>query len=83
MFQELGASFIKLGQLLSTRQDMVGEKIAAEFEKLHDDNPPITYDEVKRIVERGSLTATLMSYLLNFQKKVLQQHQSVRFMKPD
>ena len=52
MFQELGASFIKLGQLLSTRQDMVGEKIAAEFEKLQDDNPPITYDEVKRIVER-------------------------------
>ena len=83
MFQELGTSFIKLGQLLSTRQDMVGEKIAAEFEKLQDDNPPITYDEVKRIVERGSLTATLMSYLLNFQKKVLQQHQSARFMKPD
>lgn len=52
MFQELGTSFIKLGQLLSTRQDMVGEKIAAEFEKLQDDNPPITYDEVKRIVER-------------------------------
>ena len=51
MFQELGTSFIKLGQLLSTRPDMVGERIATEFEKLQDDNPPISYDEVKRIVE--------------------------------
>jgi ubiquinone biosynthesis protein len=52
MFQELGTSFIKLGQLLSTRPDMVGERIATEFEKLQDDNPPITYEEVKTIVER-------------------------------
>ena len=52
MFQELGTSFIKLGQLLSTRPDMVGERIASEFEKLQDDNPPISYDDVKRIVER-------------------------------
>ena len=52
LFQELGTSFIKLGQLLSTRPDMVGERIATEFEKLQDDNPPITYDEVKNIVER-------------------------------
>ncbi|WP_458454124.1 ABC1 kinase family protein [Methanobrevibacter sp.] len=52
MFQELGTAFIKLGQLLSTRPDMVGEKIATEFEKLQDDNPPISYDEVKSIVER-------------------------------
>lgn len=44
MFQELGTSFIKLGQLLSTRPDMVGENIAKEFEKLQDDNPPITYE---------------------------------------
>ena len=52
MFQELGTSFIKLGQLLSTRPDMVGEMIATEFEKLQDDNPPISYDEVKAIIER-------------------------------
>ena len=51
MFQELGTSFIKLGQLLSTRPDMVGEPIATEFEKLQDDNPPISYADVKRIVE--------------------------------
>ena len=29
--QDLGTSFIKLGQLLSTRQDIVGEKIANEL----------------------------------------------------
>ena len=52
MFQELGTSFIKLGQLLSTRPDMVGVRLATEFEKLQDDNPPISYEEVKRIVER-------------------------------
>ncbi|WP_458406449.1 ABC1 kinase family protein [Methanobrevibacter sp.] len=52
MFQELGTAFIKLGQLLSTRPDMVGEKIATEFEKLQDDNPPISYEEVKCIVEK-------------------------------
>lgn len=51
MFQELGTAFIKLGQLLSTRPDIVGEKIASEFEKLQDDNPPISYEEVKSIVE--------------------------------
>ena len=70
MFQELGTSFIKLGQLLSTRQDMVGEKIAAEFEKLQDDNPPITYDEVKRIVER-ELNGNIDELFAEFSKESL------------
>ena len=52
MLQELGTTFIKLGQLLSTRPDVVGEKIANELANLQDDNPAITYDEVKAIVER-------------------------------
>ena len=52
MLQDLGTTFIKLGQLLSTRPDIVGEKIAGELENLQDDNPAISYDNVKRIVER-------------------------------
>lgn len=52
MLQELGTTFIKLGQLLSTRPDVVGEKIADELANLQDDNPAITYEEVKAIVER-------------------------------
>ena len=52
MLQELGTTFIKLGQLLSTRPDIVGEKIANELANLQDDNPAITYEQVKAIVER-------------------------------
>ncbi|WP_405290713.1 ABC1 kinase family protein [Methanobrevibacter sp.] len=52
MLQELGTTFIKLGQLLSTRPDIVGEKIANELANLQDDNPAISYDQVKAIVER-------------------------------
>ena len=70
MFQELGTSFIKLGQLLSTRPDMVGERIAKEFEKLQDDNPPITYEEVKRIVER-ELNGNIDDLFAEFSKESL------------
>ena len=52
MLQELGTTFIKLGQLLSTRPDVVGDRIADELANLQDDNPAITYDQVKKIVER-------------------------------
>lgn len=52
MLQDLGTTFIKLGQLLSTRPDVVGDKIANELANLQDDNPAITYEQVKAIVER-------------------------------
>ncbi len=52
MLQDLGTTFIKLGQLMSTRPDIVGDKIANELANLQDDNPAITYDQVKNIVER-------------------------------
>ncbi|WP_296881232.1 AarF/ABC1/UbiB kinase family protein [uncultured Methanobrevibacter sp.] len=70
MFQELGTSFIKLGQLLSTRPDMVGEKIATEFEKLQDDNPTITYEEVKTIIER-ELNGNIDDLFAEFSKESL------------
>ncbi len=52
MLQDLGTTFIKLGQLLSTRPDIVGERIADELANLQDDNPAISYNQVKNIVER-------------------------------
>jgi ubiquinone biosynthesis protein len=52
VLQELGPTFIKLGQTLSTRPDLVGRKIANEFTKLQDDNPPVEFDVIRRVVER-------------------------------
>ena len=68
MFQELGTAFIKLGQLLSTRPDMVGDKIAGEFEKLQDDNPAISYEEVKSIIE-SELNGNIDNLFAEFSKE--------------
>jgi len=49
-FQELGPSFIKLGQALSTRSDLVGEDIAADLTMLRDQLPPFPVAKVKEII---------------------------------
>ena len=50
-FEELGPSFIKLGQLMSTRADIFPEKYIVEFKKLQDRIPPIEFDEIKSVIE--------------------------------
>ena len=50
-FEELGPSFVKLGQVLSTRPDLIPEEFAEEFKKLQDDVRPIEFKHVKHIVE--------------------------------
>lgn len=70
MFQELGTAFIKLGQLLSTRPDIVGDKVATEFEKLQDDNPAISFEEVKNIVE-SELNGNIDELFAEFSKESL------------
>jgi len=47
---ELGPSFIKLGQALSTRADLVGEEIAADLSALQDRLPPFPGSEARAIV---------------------------------
>ncbi len=48
---ELGPTFIKLGQLLSTRPDLVGVTLAEELAKLQQDVPADSPDVVRRLVE--------------------------------
>ena len=51
-FEELGPTFVKFGQLLSTRPDLVPEAFITEFVKLQDDVQPLPYDVVRVVVER-------------------------------
>src|SRR6185369_16189738 len=50
--EELGPTFIKLGQLLSTRPDIVPPAFVREFEKLQDSVPSFSFEELKNQVER-------------------------------
>ena len=51
--EELGPVFIKFGQLLSTRRDLLPPDIADELAKLQDDVPPFDNAEAKAIIERA------------------------------
>ena len=46
--QEMGTTFIKLGQFLSTRPDIIGEELSKQFEKLQDKLPPFSSYEAKK-----------------------------------
>ncbi len=48
---ELGPTFIKLGQVLSLRQDLIGPELAAELEKLQSDTPPDSAEHVRAIIK--------------------------------
>ncbi len=49
---ELGPSFIKLGQFLSTRADLLGEEIAGDLAQLQDNLPPFSSAEARATIER-------------------------------
>ena len=51
MLDELGPTFVKFGQLLSTRPDVVPPDIIAELRGLQDDVRPFPYSDVERTIE--------------------------------
>ena len=50
--EELGPTFVKFGQVISTRPDLVPAPIIAELEKLQEHVPPFSGQEAVRILER-------------------------------
>lgn len=70
MLQELGTTFIKFGQLLSSRPDLVGERISEELSQLHDDNPPISFEEIKTIIET-ELGGEIKEFFAEFKEESL------------
>ncbi len=49
--EELGPTFVKLGQILSTRPDLVPPDVAEELQNLQDNVPILSFDKVKAQVE--------------------------------
>ncbi len=52
MFEELGPTFVKIGQILSTRPDLVPEEYVNELERLKDDVTPMPFEEVVTTIEQ-------------------------------
>lgn len=52
MFQKMGPTFIKLGQVLASRPDIVGEKIALELQVLFSRVKPIPIEKIKKILNQ-------------------------------
>ena len=48
---ELGPSFVKLGQILATRADILGDQIAADLALLQDRLPPFSGSLARRLIE--------------------------------
>lgn len=53
LFEELGATFVKLGQLIASSPTLFPEEWVTEFEKTLDDAPPVAFAEVQRVVEQS------------------------------
>ena len=48
--EKMGTTFIKLGQFLATRPDIIGNEVASDLEKLQDKLPPFNSNEAKKIL---------------------------------
>jgi len=68
MLDELGPTFVKFGQLLSTRPDVVPPDIIAELRRLQDDVTPFPFEEVKLVVQ-DQLGQPLERLFLEFSEK--------------
>lgn len=49
-FEELGPAFVKFGQLLSTRSHLIPQPFIVELAKLHDEVPPVPFDQVLSVI---------------------------------
>ncbi len=68
--QELGPSFVKLGQIVSTRPDIIPADIIKELKKLQDEVPPEPFEKIKPMLE-GELGATIEDLFVDFEEKPL------------
>lgn len=52
-FAAAGVTFVKLGQFIATRSDVVPQEFVEEFSKLQSDVPPVDFDQIRPVLERS------------------------------
>lgn len=70
VFEELGPTFVKMGQILSTRPDLIPREYIEQFRMLQDHVTEVPFEEVKEVVE-GELGQTLSEAFEHFDSKPL------------
>jgi ubiquinone biosynthesis protein len=68
LLDELGPTFVKFGQLLSTRPDVVPPDVVAELRALQDDVRPFPFEQVERVIEE-ELGNSLDRLFLEFEER--------------
>src|SRR5438128_1506445 len=68
MLDELGPTFVKFGQLLSTRPDILPPDIISELRGLQDDVRPFPYAEVEQVIEQ-ELGLTVEQAFIQFDER--------------
>ena len=67
--QSMGTTFIKLGQFLATRPDIIGEDLSKQLETLQDKLPPFPLSEAKDII-RNDLGDQMFKLIINISEPV-------------
>jgi len=70
VIEELGPTYIKIGQIASTRADIIPQDILRELEKLQENVPSFSFEEVSEIVEE-ELGSPLEEVFSSFDKRVI------------
>jgi ubiquinone biosynthesis protein len=68
LLDELGPTFVKFGQLLSTRPDIVPPDIIAELRGLQDDVRPFPFEQAERVIEE-ELGNSIERLFLDFERE--------------
>ena len=53
----MGTTFIKLGQFLATRPDIIGDDLSKQLEALQDKLPPFTLSEAKEMIKSETINS--------------------------
>ena len=63
--EDLGPTFVKFGQLLSLRPDLLPAELIDELRKLQDDVPPVSFESIRAVIEE-ELSSSLEDVFFRF-----------------